>query len=323
MRCALKIEKHTPSPFTSSRQNIIMSTNSSDITCCANCGKGEESTGDLKACMACKRVKYCNRDCQIAHRPQHKKVCKKRAAELHDEALFKQPPLLDDCSICFLRVPLKVSDRQYQPCCGQVLCNGCMYAVAVAGESVLCPFCRQLAADTDAAAVARYEKRAVLNDPNSLYALGSLYNTGSLGLTRDANRARDLWEQAGKLGSPNAYGSIAELYAHGEGVERDLKRAKHYWELSAIRGDVYSRHNLAIYEMKLGNITRGIKHFVIAAKSGYEPVLKDITKLREKGLITEKDYKDILLAFNEAAGKMKSEQREEAARWVEEYERNN
>jgi len=198
-----------------------------------------------------------------------------------------------------------------------------MYAVAVAGESRLCPFCRQPAADTEAAAVARYEKRAVLNDPNSLYALGSLYNTGSLGLTRDDNRARDLWEQAGKLGSPNAYGSIAELYAHGEGVEIDLKRAKHYWELSAIRGDVFSRHNLAIYEMKLGNITRGIKHFDIAAKCGYEPVLKDITKLREKGLITEKDYKDILLAFNEAAGKMKSEQREEAVRWVEEYERNN
>ena len=37
-------------------------------------------------------VKYCNRECQIAHRPQHKKECKQRAAELHEEALFKQPP---------------------------------------------------------------------------------------------------------------------------------------------------------------------------------------------------------------------------------------
>ena len=43
-------------------------------TTCANCDKGEESTGDLKACTACKMVKYCNRDCQIAHRPQHKKA---------------------------------------------------------------------------------------------------------------------------------------------------------------------------------------------------------------------------------------------------------
>jgi len=49
---------------------------------CANCGKGEESANDLKACTACKMVKYCNRECQIAHRPQHKKA-KKRAAEIH------------------------------------------------------------------------------------------------------------------------------------------------------------------------------------------------------------------------------------------------
>ena len=72
------------------------------ISLCANCGMGEESAGDLKACTACKMVKYCNRDCQIAHRPQHKKACKKRAAELHDEKLFKQPPPKEDCPICML-----------------------------------------------------------------------------------------------------------------------------------------------------------------------------------------------------------------------------
>jgi len=49
---------------------------------CANCGKGEEESDNLKTCTACKLVKYCNRDCQIAHRSQHKKACKKRAAEL-------------------------------------------------------------------------------------------------------------------------------------------------------------------------------------------------------------------------------------------------
>ena len=68
---------------------------------CANCGKGEEAAGDLKACTACKLVKYCNRDCQVAHRKQHKRECKKRAAELHDEQLFKQPPPPEDCPIAF------------------------------------------------------------------------------------------------------------------------------------------------------------------------------------------------------------------------------
>ena len=45
-------------------------TTASSLPICANCGEGEESSGDLKACTACKMVKYCNRDCQIAHRPQ-------------------------------------------------------------------------------------------------------------------------------------------------------------------------------------------------------------------------------------------------------------
>ena len=70
------------------------------ISLCANCGKGEESAGDLKACTSCKMAKYCNRDCQIAHRKQHKKACKERAAELHDIQLFKQPLPPEDCPIC-------------------------------------------------------------------------------------------------------------------------------------------------------------------------------------------------------------------------------
>ena len=86
-----------------------MSTVDKDIilSVCANCGKGEEESDKLKACTACKMVKYCNRECQIAHRPQHKKECKKRAAELHDENLFAEPPSqYGDCPICFLRLPL-------------------------------------------------------------------------------------------------------------------------------------------------------------------------------------------------------------------------
>ena len=47
--------------------------NDNILTSCANCGKGDENGDSLKACTACKMVKYCNRECQIAHRKQHKK----------------------------------------------------------------------------------------------------------------------------------------------------------------------------------------------------------------------------------------------------------
>ena len=48
-------------------QNLSTVDNNKSV--CANCGKGKEESGKLKACTACKMVKYCNRECQIAHRP--------------------------------------------------------------------------------------------------------------------------------------------------------------------------------------------------------------------------------------------------------------
>ena len=103
---------------------------SANDSTCANCGKGEEESRNLKACTACKMVKYCNRECQIAHRPQHKKACKKKAAKLHDEALFKQPPT-EDCPICFLPLPLDVGQTEFKSCCGKTICGGCTYTMVM------------------------------------------------------------------------------------------------------------------------------------------------------------------------------------------------
>src|SRR5210317_10959 len=120
-----------------------MSAETNDIvTLCANCGKGEECAGDLKACAACKMVKYCNRDCQIAHRPQHKKACKKRAAELFDEKLFKDPVPPEECPICMLPPPLYDDDDHagmvFHACCGKNICNGCMHTMVESGAKQLC-----------------------------------------------------------------------------------------------------------------------------------------------------------------------------------------
>ena len=73
---------------------------------CANCGKGEEESATLKLCNGCKMVKYCSRECQKAHRAQHKTECMKRAAELHEEALFKDHPPRKDCPICMMPMPV-------------------------------------------------------------------------------------------------------------------------------------------------------------------------------------------------------------------------
>jgi len=161
---------------------------------CANCGKGEESTNSLKACTACRLVKYCSRDCQVAHRPQHKKACKKRAAELHDEKFFKQPPRSEDCPICFLRMPSLWTGSSYMTCCGKILCSGCIHAPVyddqghVINEEI-CPFCRTPESRSDKEHNERMNKRMEAGDSNAFCHVGYYYYEGTYGNPRDYTKA--------------------------------------------------------------------------------------------------------------------------------------
>ena len=88
---------------------------------CANCGK----EGANNTFNKCKIMKYCNAVCKKVHKKKHKKDCEehlrhatmlqevenKRAAELHDIELFKQPPPpYGDCPIsvsCFCQTLIR------------------------------------------------------------------------------------------------------------------------------------------------------------------------------------------------------------------------
>ena len=117
------------------------------ITNCANCGKAESDAINLKRCTACKMVKYCSRDCQVAHDPEHEKPCKQRAAELFDVELFKDPPEAPECPICMLPLPFQENHMSFHSCCAKTLCNGCVYAqkkedISKGKDNMVCPFCR-------------------------------------------------------------------------------------------------------------------------------------------------------------------------------------
>ena len=102
----------------------------SDMMCCAACGTAEEDDIKLRKCTACKSVRYCSVKCQKEHRPQHKRVCKKRAAELRDELLFKQPDSSHwgDCPICCLPLSVDGNKSTMMSCCSKLICDGCEYA---------------------------------------------------------------------------------------------------------------------------------------------------------------------------------------------------
>src|SRR5210317_634831 len=86
---------------------------------CASCGKAEVDNVKLKNCTACKLVKYCSVECQKYHRPQHKKACKKRAAEIRDDRLFTQPDesYLGECPICCLPLPIGIENNMTMNSC--------------------------------------------------------------------------------------------------------------------------------------------------------------------------------------------------------------
>ena len=275
---------------------------------------------DLKACTACNMVKYCNRDCQIAHRPQHKKACRKRAAELHDKVLFKEPPPRHgDCPICFIRLPTKDNGRRYMTCCGKTVCSGCFHADVydnlgniIAGEK--CSFCRTPKATTEED-IKRLKKRVEVGDAYAFLMMGTYYHRGLYGLPQDSAKAMEFWHKAGKFG----YNNLGSAYEYGIGVERDEKLARHYLELAAMEGDVSARQNLGVNEYKPGNYDRALKHYMIAVRGGNTLSVKDIQHMYKNGHAAKDYYANALRSHQEYLNEIKSGQRDKAAVFCEDY----
>ena len=289
-----------------------MSTNNT----CVNCGKGEESCGDLKACTACKLVKYCDRDCQIAHRPQHKKACKKRAAELHDERLFEEHAP-EECPICMLPPPIYDTGHTgttFFSCCGKDICDGCVHAMIETGDEnmKLCPFCKTPPPKSAEEEVKRVEKLMEKGNAEAFYQLALYYAQGIKGLPQDMARENELYLKAGELGCAEAYYNLGINYDNGSGVTIDMKKAKHYYELAAINGHIKARHNLGALEGQAGNYHRAFKHLMISASAGLKESLDAVKHGFVNGHVTKDQYANTLREYQNSQDEMKSKARDKA-----------
>jgi len=249
-----------------------------------------------------------------------------------DEDLFKQPPT-EDCPICFLRMPSLYTGFKYKTCCGKVICGGCIYANAkIDINKQLCPFCRTPAPYSDREIIERNKKRVEMNDPLALFNLACKYDQGTCGCPQNSNKALELWHRAGELGSSaESYHNIGNCYLHGNAdigntcyhngdvVERDIKKAQHYWELAAILGHVGARYNVGLYESAIDNTDRALKHFMIAARGGLSDSLTNIKELFTEGHATKDDYAKALRGYQAYLDEVKSNQRDEAAAFSDEY----
>jgi len=282
---------------------------------CANCGKGEDNNENLKTCTACMSVKYCNRQCQSAHRKQHKKECKKRAAALFDETLFKTPPPREDCPICFLQLPSEAGLKTYQPCCGQILCVGCMFEMSSLLNT--CPFCRKFASSTNEEWDARLIKRVNAGDVNAIYNQGSKYFQGKDGFPKDIKKALEYYERAVQI-DPNyfeAHYNLSEVYSNGEqyGIETDSKKGLHHRQQAAMPGCLSSRYSLGCDEYKKGDIARAQKHFLISARGGCKNSLHNVGLGFRSGHVSKDEYEKTIRDHHSHIDEVKSKERVKGA----------
>ena len=96
-------------------------------------------------------------------------------------------------------------------------------------------------------------------------------------------------------------------------MERDGKKANHYYELAAVRGNAVARFNLGDGEARTGNWVRGLKHWMISAGDGYNDSVKNIQQLYMDGDATKEDYSKALQTYQAYIDEIKSDQRDKAA----------
>jgi len=292
--------------------NIDEAASSNEV--CGSCGIAAGDNVKLLLCNACKLIKYCSVDCQKNHRSQHKKACKKKARELHDDKLFTLPDRTHEgeCPICFIPHSLDLSKSAMMSCCSNVICNGCEYFNMLRerdeGLEHKCAYCRSPYPKDEEEIQQNRKRRLEADDDIAIRQLGT-----QCCVRGDDVGAVEHWKKAAKLGNNRAHYELGVMYQNGRGVEKDMKKSVHHMEVSAIGGNPKARYFLGQYEnLEKKNIKRAVMHWEIAAKLGYDEALEKLNECFVEGVIPLGLHGNIVLAHRAAIDATKSTQREAA-----------
>ena len=310
------------------------------MDCCANCSSIAGEGVSLNTCKSCMLVSYCNAKCKKKHRPKHKKQCKRHAAKIRDEALFKDPPAKEDCPICFLPMPAKliacmtlppatvssvpiynfaeaneeladISTVTFSSCCGKNICGGCIHSFCRSRNNRTCVFCKtKRIKTTDEESVEELLKWVEVNDAGAIYVLGSYYFQGKGGLKHDQEKAKELWTRAAALGSSVAHFAMGLYSCEGW----DSKESKFHYEAAAMTGHENARCNLGTMEAQSGNMGQAVKHWTIAASAGDCNAMQCLLIAFSQGLTSRATIDATLTAYNTSCAEMRSEERDSAIR---------
>ena len=310
---------------------------------CSACGK---SGTNLKRCIACKCVYYCDVSCQKAHRKEHKGHCREiklileERGDRADEGERLGPllqsstcmPPREECPICMRVLPIEEDLSSYATCCGQSICCGCYLEQERSldamneerfsnGQPLLpmtCAFCREVQARSGEEAHERAKKRMELLDKQAMLGVALSYRDGYVGsdagvVPVDEEKSVELIRQAADLGSAEAHYRLGMLYITGEmGVDIDEQKSDFHYKEAATGGHVIACHNLAFLAYKRGETKQAMQYWRLSASARMGPSINSLIVCFENAFIRHSDLAEVLQAKDKACLEMKSEARDRA-----------
>ena len=189
------------------------------------------------------------------------------------------------------------------------ICLGCDYAnkkrEMEQGLEQKCAFCREPVPETEEKNYQNMTKRVEANDPVAIREMGKRHR-----FEGDYEGAFEYLTKAAELGDIDAHFNLSIMYRLGECVEKDMKKEIYHLEEAAIGGHPEARFNIAARDWNNGRYERAMKHWIISCIGSVEEgVRSGIRKQRERAL----------RGHQAAVDATKSEQREEAYAFFEEY----
>ncbi|KXU34476.1 hypothetical protein AXK11_08390 [Cephaloticoccus primus] len=135
--------------------------------------------------------------------------------------------------------------------------------------------------------VAALQERANAGDPEALFLLGTLYESGQVGGRADPAKAAELYRRAADLGLPHAQFNLGNMYAAGHGVTADPFESIMWLRRAADAGLPEAQFNLAVaYEQGHGvraDLATARRWYEAAAKQDYPEAQYNLAMMYEDG----------------------------------------
>jgi len=236
--------------------------------------------------------------------------------ETKDMDLFAPVAEREECPVCMIPIPLDAKEITFMPCCGKVICSGCIHRGVFSSlangkpdhEIEKCSFCRQLTPKNQVKALKILMKR---NDSQAYMQMAFRYKQGE-GVIQSNTKSLEMLIRAAELGDIEAFGKLGSYYERGIAVEQDESKAIEFYEVSANKGSVHAHVMLAEIHGKKGNVDESIGHLTVAASAGNQESMDDLMDLYKVKVISKEDLAKTLRAHQTSLNEMKSKEREDA-----------